>query len=391
MKLQLNLAIFILAFLFGYSHSEDNGDDFELKGDLNQWEKLEARLSSPRHSLGAAWSGDYAIFAGGIGLDGEKSSNVDMYNVKDNNFTRTYLSEKKSHIGAGSFLGGRYAVFAGGKISDTETSSKVDIFDSKTNKWQSFQLSEPRANPMVIDLGTKLAIFGGTTTSPPFISKSIDYIDVNLKLTSETNNISKYPIYGISAGNDILESGVILGGYTNINPDSNYPYFVPNNQTLLYERKLSGEGVDLELVQPLEEPRFATSGAHSFDMLVFAGGYTLDKEGVNFIESNKISAYNLRRRWYSKLNVSLSEPRSNIYSGAFQRYVLFWGGGRSKNLDVFNSANLKLEPPQPNLYLSEARVFAASVVVKNCIMFVAGGINAYTNEITDVIEIIKAC
>ncbi|OMJ26338.1 F-box/kelch-repeat protein SKIP11 [Smittium culicis] len=348
-------------------------------------------MSSPRHSMGAAWSGDYAIFAGGIGRDGERSNNVDMYNVKNNTYVSAYLSEKKSHIGAGSFLGGRYAVFAGGKISDTMTSSKVDLFDSKANKWQSFQLSEPRANPMIIDLGTKLAIFGGTTTYPPFISKSVDYIDVNLQLSSETIDLLKYPIYGISAGNPILETGVILGGYININPDSNFPYFVPNNQTLLYERKLSGEGTDLKLVQPLEEPRFAMSGAQSFDMLVFAGGYTLDKERVNFIESNKISAYNIRRNWYSKLDVTLSEPRSNIYSGSFQRYVLFWGGGRSKNLDVFNSATLSLEPPHPNLYLKEARIFSASVVVNNCMLFVAGGINVNTNEVSDAMEIIKAC
>ncbi|OMJ27726.1 F-box/kelch-repeat protein [Smittium culicis] len=381
-----------LAILCNFQALSANDTNFlGIKDDLEAWEKHETKLSSARSNMAAASAGDYAIFAGGIDSDGKKSDTVDMFNFRDSSIRSVSLSESRSDIGSGTFLKGRYAIFAGGRKNDNEISSIIDIYDSLTDKWKVLHMKHPRSNPLVIDIGKKLVIFGGDLFSSPFISNVIDYFDEDFNQTDGTQDVFPYPINGIGAGNDVLSNGVILGGYMNIEPESDVPNFIPNNQTLFYTGSDDSDTISLKTMQTLSQPKFGMAGALSFDNFIFGGGFTQSAQDGSIVESDEIRSYNTRRHDYSNINLKLSEPRSYIYSGGIQRFVLFWGGGSSKSLDIFNSVNQKMEPTQQKLFLSVAREYAASTVLKECIFFVAGGYNAENCEITDTIEYIKTC
>ncbi|OMJ21045.1 F-box/kelch-repeat protein [Smittium culicis] len=391
MKFSISIPIFLVILSNFQVLSASDTSVLGIKDDLGTWEKHETKLSSARSNLAAASAGDYAIFAGGIDSNGEKSDIVDMFNFKDSSIRNVSLSESRSDIGSGTFHKGRYAIFAGGKKKDNELSSVVDIYDSLTDKWKVLHMKQPRSNPLVLDIGKKLVIFGGVLSSPPFISNVIDYFDEDLNQTDGTQDAFPYPIHGIGAGNDVLNNGVILGGYMNIEPESNVPNFTPNNQTLFYTGDYDSDTIGLKTMQTMSHAKFGMTGALSLDIFIFGGGFTQSTQDGSIVESDEVYGYNTRRHDYANINLKLSEPRSYIYSGGIQRFVLFWGGGSSKSLDVFNSVNQKMEPTQQKLFLSVAREYAASTVLKECMFFVAGGYNAENCEITDTIEYIKVC
>ncbi|OLY85348.1 F-box/kelch-repeat protein SKIP11 [Smittium mucronatum] len=364
--------------------------NFDLRGDLSTWVKGEVKLSSPRSFLGAASAGDFALFAGGIEANGARSEIVDMYNICDRRIKVNTLSEARSEIGSASFMNGRYAVFAGGKKNDTSFSKRIDIYDSKKRCWVKLDMTSARAAPQLIDLGSILVIYGGATLDIPFISMTVDYLDSDLRLNTIMNDVSGYPFVGISSGNTVLSNGIALGGYTNSNLGGDMILYGPSNQTLFFKRV--GKNVVLEALNPVPSPRIGMSGAFSFDRLVYAGGHTIANDGYTLVPSNKISQFNSRRNFHTDLEITLSEPRTYIYSGAFDRFVLFWGGGKSKILEVFDSTNLELLSGIPSkLNLTISRDVAGTTVSKNCIMFVAGGLVWNTGKPTDSIEIISAC
>ncbi|OMJ27727.1 hypothetical protein AYI69_g2826 [Smittium culicis] len=360
--------------------------------EAGQWKKFELNLSAGRSRMGAASAGDYALFAGGLDKDGKDSGVVDIYNIVSKSMTNSSLSEKRSEIGAGSFLKNRYAVFAGGITSSLEVSKQIDIFDSQTNEWKVLEMCEPRISPKIFDIGGLLVIYGGVLTKPPYISNAIDYLDSDFKLTCSQQNVFPFPMNGLGAGNQVLSSGVIMSGYKNIDPNNKFSSLVASNQTLHFTKDVNSNQVTLRAVKPLPEPRWGISGAISFDILVYAGGYTTDADGQDTIQSDKVSGYNTRRDLFSDYDTKLKEPRSYIYAGAFQRFVLFWGGGASRVLDVFNNVNKKMISDNlESLYLNQARFDAASTVVNECMMFVAGGNIPGSGTPTDLIEVIDAC
>ncbi|OLY83605.1 F-box/kelch-repeat protein [Smittium mucronatum] len=364
--------------------------NFDLKGDVTSWTKGEARLSSSRSFLGAASAGEYALFVGGVDSDGNRSDSADMFNINDYGLLKSKISEARSEMGSGSFMNGRYAVFAGGKINDTALSRRIDIYDSELHAWILLEMSSARASPQLIDLGGILAIYGGAILEPPFISRTIDYLDSNLRLTTTQDRVSGYPFVGISAGNTALSSGIVLGGYTNSNLGGDMILYGPSNQTLFFKK--NGNVVELEALDPVPSPRLGMQGAFSFDSLVYAGGHTIANDGYTLVPSNKISTFNSRRNFHTDLQITLSEPRTYIYSGAFQRFVLFWGGGSSKILEIFDSTNLGLVANVPQAFnLTISRDVAGTTVAKECIMFVGGGQVWSTGKPTDSVEIIRGC
>ncbi|OLY78111.1 F-box/kelch-repeat protein [Smittium mucronatum] len=388
--MKLSFASSILLLLGYHIVTGTQPSNFDLKGNVSSWTKSETRLSCARSFLGAASAGEYALFVGGIEANGDRSDIADIFNVNNYRVMQSKISEARSEMGSGSFMNGRYAVFAGGKINDTVLSKRMDIYDSKSNSWIVMVMSSARASPQLIDLGGTLVIYGGAILEPPFISRTIDYLDSNLRLTTTQDRVSGYPFVGISAGNTALSSGVVLGGYTNSNLGGDMILYGPSNQTLFFKK--SGNTVELEALDPVPSPRLGIQGAFSFDSLVYAGGHTIANDGYTLIPTNKISMFNSRRNFHTDLQITLSEPRTYIYSGAFQRFVLFWGGGKSKILEVFDSTNLGLVSNVPQAFnLSISRDVAGATVAKECIMFVGGGQVWSTGKPTDSVEIIRGC
>ncbi|KAJ1676725.1 hypothetical protein EV182_007617, partial [Spiromyces aspiralis] len=201
----------------------------------NEWTFKGGMLSIPRWQIAATSVASKALFAGGRLDSGSYVDNVDVYDNQSDSWSTAKLSIVRSEIGAGSF-NGRYALFAGGFDNQFRTLDIVDVYDAQEDKWSTVKLTQPRAGPRVIDLGDRAAIVGGLTSDWNYLSKAVDYIDSDLKVTAGSDMPVGYPQFGIVASNPDAGFGVMTAGYQNNKPGERFNQFEASNQTTIFTR-----------------------------------------------------------------------------------------------------------------------------------------------------------
>lgn len=182
----------------------------------------EGTLSLPNaaHALAGVTFGDYAIFAGGQGINTKPVSAVAF----SANWTRTILSDLSSPGSAiSAACNYNYAIFAGGYL-DSGISSSVTAYDSTLVKATSpSPLSSGRVW-MASGTAGDYALFVGGETSGPVASVAEAY-DKNLNKVSGAN----FP-WGIrgAAATSLGSYLIITGGMANVNYSDISRYYDSN-------------------------------------------------------------------------------------------------------------------------------------------------------------------
>jgi len=121
-------------FAGGSVSKNPNGDSSDVVDIFNfatfEWTNS-SRLSSGRQRFAATSVGNYAIFAGGYPINGDRCTNVvDIFNSLNGQWTTSVLSQPRDSLGATTY--GNLALFSGGRSND-EYSKVLDIFDFGNN------------------------------------------------------------------------------------------------------------------------------------------------------------------------------------------------------------------------------------------------------------------
>jgi hypothetical protein len=118
-----------------------------------------SQLSEPRNLLSAASVGNFAIFAGGY-TGRIMTDVVDLYNHVTNSWTTARLSVGRHKLAAASV--GNYAIFAGGQntFRTRWDLDAVDLYNSATGIWTTAVLSASRYQLVAASSGD-YAIFAG--------------------------------------------------------------------------------------------------------------------------------------------------------------------------------------------------------------------------------------
>lgn len=165
-----------------------------------------ANLSDAVATAGAARNSNYAIIAGGYGVNGVVAT-VNAYGTDLTKATNpAQLSVARELMASGT--AGDYALFVGGKISGSNVSNVAEAYDKNLTKLsvQNYEWSLREA--ATASLGPYLVIFGGLGGSNYY--RRVDYYDSNL-VRHNAPNLTNLAAYGAAASSG--EYAYFFGGH----------------------------------------------------------------------------------------------------------------------------------------------------------------------------------
>ncbi len=156
-----------------------------------------------RIGMAVATVGNKVLFAGGgDGIGDFVSSRVDIYDAVSNTWSEAELSEARSNLAAATV--GNKVLFAGGWGFDY--SKTVDIYDNSTNTWSKAALSEARSDLSATTVGNLICFAGGVNNSSA--SDVIDIFDASTNSWSVSNLLeAKSALGSIFVDNKIFWAG----------------------------------------------------------------------------------------------------------------------------------------------------------------------------------------
>lgn len=153
-------------------------------GELAYYGRID-NLSSARHNLAAASVGEFALFAGGVGLS-SATNVVEAYSKSLTRQDATSLTIERSSLAATTI--GDYALFGGGRNSNGFT-SQMEAYNSSLSKTYPLSLNASVSGNAATAVGG-YAIFGGGYTgseSDPSPRTIVTVYDASLTRSSGTN------------------------------------------------------------------------------------------------------------------------------------------------------------------------------------------------------------
>ncbi|KAJ1921891.1 hypothetical protein H4219_000237 [Mycoemilia scoparia] len=356
---------------------------------VNDWEISGAMLSVPRSRIAGAAAGSKAIFAGGYLDNDTYVDTVDIYDRTTGQWSTDKLPTVRSEIGSGSF-GGRYALFAGGMDSNFAPLSIVDVYDTQTGKWSQFNLTVPRGAPRIVDLGDRAAIVGGLSGDLNYLSKTIDFVDLNFRVTSMEQPVFR-PQFGLPMSDPNTGFGIVTSNYQNNDPGNRFNDFQGSPQTTLFN--VVSNSVNVTRGADFPSPRFSVGGAGTNGIFAVGGGQVFGQDDSSD-DSGPSARVDLfcqdRLEWCGTLQ--LAEPRTFPNSHQLGgRYVVFAGGDGSKVFDVLDTNTRQWVSHSPNIQLHTLRTGATSVSIDGCVILVGGGLVYQGANSTASVEIFNAC
>ncbi|KAJ2700850.1 hypothetical protein FB645_004856 [Coemansia sp. IMI 203386] len=363
--------------------------------DARAWRFSGAMLSEARSSIAATSAGHMAFFAGGRLQNGSYSDVVDIYDRRANAWSAARLSVGRSSIGAGS-LAGRYALFAGGLDDAFRPMTVVDVFDTQTGAWSTLALHTPRGSPHIVDLGSTAAIVGGLSGDLQYLSRAVDYVSADLKVTNATLN-DAYPQFGLVIGDSAGGVGLLTAGYQNNRPGDRFNDFQASNQTTVFTVAEAGSApsVTASAGPPFPYPRWGAGGAAANGVFAVGGGHVFDDAAgeTQTTVVDRVDVYSSRTGQWSSAPLKLSMPRDYPLVQAVGDYIVFLGGtDQTKDIDVLDTRSGAFVAGlghTPALYT--LRTDAAATTVDDCLLIVAGGLVYQGRNATASVEMFDAC
>ncbi|KAJ2702479.1 hypothetical protein H4218_000778 [Coemansia sp. IMI 209128] len=348
-------------------------------------------LSVPRSSIAATSVGHLALFAGGRLQNNSYSDVVDIFNRQTNKWTTARLSVARSEIGAGS-LAGRYALFAGGFDSSFRPMSLVDVYDTETAQWSTISLNTPRGAPRLLDLGETTAIIGGLSGDLQYLSRAVDYVSADLKISNATIP-SAYPQFGVAVSDRDCGIGLFTSGYQNNKPGERFNDFQPSNQSTLFVANDSSASFSQAPAFP--SPRWGAGGAASNGLFAIGGGHLFGDGTTEPLTTvlDRVDLFSASTGQWSSTPLKLSVPRDYPMVQAIGDYIVFVGGSDvSKDFDILDTKSgsfIQGLKHRPALYT--LRTDAAAVTIDDCLMIIAGGLVNQGRNATASVELFDAC
>ncbi|KAJ2023766.1 hypothetical protein IWW57_003995 [Coemansia sp. S610] len=359
--------------------------------DATSWKFAGAMLSVPRSSIAATSVGHLALFAGGRLQNNSYSDVVDIFNRQTNKWTTARLSVARSEIGAGS-LAGRYALFAGGFDSSFRPMSLVDVYDTETAQWSTISLNTPRGAPRLLDLGETTAIIGGLSGDLQYLSRAVDYVSADLKISNATIP-SAYPQFGVAVSDRDCGIGLFTSGYQNNKPGERFNDFQPSNQSTLFVANDSSASFSQAPAFP--SPRWGAGGAASNGLFAIGGGHLFGDGTTEPLTTvlDRVDLFSASTGQWSSTPLKLSVPRDYPMVQAIGDYIVFVGGSDvSKDFDILDTQSgsfIQGLKHRPALYT--LRTDAAAVTIDDCLMIIAGGLVNQGRNATASVELFDAC
>ena len=174
-----------------------------------------AKLSEPRYGVAGGAAGGKFLFAGGFDntIQGNFACTnlVDIYDTATGNWTTAQLSVAR-FVGATASLG-NWIFFAGGYDQATGTSTTVDIYNASTGVWSTAQLSAPKAGLAAASVGSKVFFAGGNNGIG---SATVDIYDTLTRAwTTAQLSEARTGLVAAAAGGKILFAGGVGGNILN--------------------------------------------------------------------------------------------------------------------------------------------------------------------------------
>lgn len=261
-----------------------------------------ASLSESRSYLASAYTGNKAMFAGGLNIVGNNlvTDTVDLYDEGTGEWTVTHLSEPRYAL-SGAAAAGKI-IFAGGFDNTHDTgvyTNRVDIYDTATGSWTTAQLSVPRMGAASASLGNWV-FFGGGAGSTAGAGTAVDIYNAATGVWS-TGQLSA-PRFGLAAA--AAGSKVIFAGGAN-GPSSN----VVDIYDTLTRTWTTAE---------LSEARVNPVAAAADGKILIAGG--LGNAG----NSSTVDIYDVTSGAWTTAHLSMG--RENMAAAAIDDDLIFAGG-----------------------------------------------------------------
>ena len=239
-------------FFAGSSGNPEHSNTLDIYDDVNdQWTSI--KIPNAMYAKALAVYND-ELFIGG-------NRNIDIYNIRNNEWETKVLSQPRSGMCAVSTSKSIY--FAGGYDDDTRYST-VDIYTPSLNKWETKNLSIPRSGLSCIYANNKVYFAGGALIN----YKPTDIIDVYDEINNSWS-VLKLPEKKINLRAELFKDelyfigGTAPGNFNNIYFEK-IDIFNPKTNTWRY--------IDFE------DPVVKFASATSVDTLFIAGGRNNTKE-----------------------------------------------------------------------------------------------------------------
>ncbi|MBP7166907.1 MAG: T9SS type A sorting domain-containing protein [Bacteroidia bacterium] len=304
--------------------------------------------SGGRSFLAAATSGNYALFAGGIGMISIPPGVSDKFQLSTNTWSGGTLSTGRVKLaGAGN---GKYAVFGGGANDWIfAVYDAVDIYNSTTNTWNTSQtLSAARYSLTGAAAGSKILMAGGMDNNGTYFT-TVDLFDtLNGAWTTAALSTGRANLASASTTTHAFFAGGENGnGYSDV--------------VDIYEAA-TGTWTTAQL----SIARANLGGTACGNKIYFAGGLT------GSTVSKRVDIYDITTNTWSI--DSLSIARQNVMVAAVGKYVLFAGGSDALGMTVYNNVDIldTLTGTWTTATLTTARTYGAATSIGNKAIFAGG-------------------
>lgn len=304
--------------------------------------------SGGRSFLAAATTGNYALFAGGIGMISIPPGVSDKYQLSTNTWTSGTLSPGRVKLaGAGN---GKYAVFGGGANDWIfAVYDAVDIYNSTTNTWNTSQtLSAARYSLAGAASGSKILMAGGMDNNGTYFT-TVDLFDtLNGAWTTAALSTGRANLASASTTTFAFFAGGENGsGYSDV--------------VDIYEAA-TGTWTTAQL----SIARANLGGTACGNKIYFAGGLT------GSTVSKRVDIYDLTTNTWSI--DSLSIARQNVMVASVGKYVLFAGGSDALGITAYNNVDIldTLTGTWTTATLTTARTYGAATSIGNKAIFAGG-------------------
>jgi hypothetical protein len=304
--------------------------------------------SGGRSFLAAATTGNYALFAGGIGMISIPPGVSDKFQLSTNTWTAGPLSTGRVKLaGAGN---GKYAVFGGGANDWIfAVYDAVDIYNSTTNTWNTSQtISAARYSLAGAAAGSKILLAGGMDNNGTYFT-TVDLFDtLNGAWTTAALSTGRGNLASASTTTHAFFAGGENGsGYSDV--------------VDIYEAA-TGTWTTAQLSIARANLRGTACG----NKIYFGGGLT------GSTVSNRVDIYDITTNTWSI--DSLSIARQNVMVAAVGKYVIFAGGSDALGMTVYNNVDIldTLTGTWTTATLTTARTYGAATSIGNKAIFAGG-------------------
>lgn len=255
--------------------------------------------------------GNYALFAGGMSINGDSLSSVNVYDTSLTKRSVHALTWARYHLAATT--ANKKAFFMGGYCADSGVEQRitsVDIYNDNLTKYSVIHDGMNVEYSAATTMGD-YAIFAGGLSNLGAMSDAMAY-DANItKIVLDSLAVARYSLAATTVGNYAL----FAGGQTN---NGTYHMTVDS-----YDTSLTRSQVSAGLANSVTNAAATTIG----DYAIFAGGTQTvwsTSEGYTLAGSIRVTAYD--RSLTRILPTYLSVGRGELAATTLGDYAIFAGG-----------------------------------------------------------------